>query len=341
MKYSLIVPLYNRQDTIKNCIESLLVQEETDYEIIIVDDGSTDNSGILADEYALKYPFIKVIHKENGGANLARECGLKQAVGEYVLFPDSDDEYKPNLLSFLNEYYGYDVITFGHEVVYQAKIEEKKIVNNNISTDEVTKQEALIFIEEKGALNVPWNKAYKRDIIKDIKFVNMQTAEDLLLNCKYFLKVNTIAIISNVLYKYIRKEDVSLATKYNANILSDIAASQQARMDLYENYNIARLENVIKMFAKKQVGYTFSVVPNIYRKGNGLSFKQKYNQIKQIVKDKDLKKYLKQGSLSGFNGKTFSLLVKLNNGVIAHITYSFLFFIRNNFTKLYKKLRRN
>ena len=99
MKYSLIVPLYNRQDTIKNCIESLLVQEETDYEIIIVDDGSTDNSGILADEYALKYPFIKVIHKENGGLSSARNVGLEVACGEYVLFPDSDDEYKPNIVA--------------------------------------------------------------------------------------------------------------------------------------------------------------------------------------------------------------------------------------------------
>ena len=148
MKYSLIVPLYNRQDTIKNCIDSLLVQEETDYEIIIVDDGSTDNGGKIADEYAIKYPFIKVIHKENGGLSSARNAGVKNATGEYLLFPDSDDEYKPNLLSYLNEYYGYDLICFGHDIEYQSKIEEKTIVQENVSTEQIDIKEILYRVTE-------------------------------------------------------------------------------------------------------------------------------------------------------------------------------------------------
>lgn len=340
MKYSLIVPLYNRQDTIKNCIESLLVQEETDYEIIIVDDGSTDNSGILADEYALKYPFIKVIHKENGGLSSARNVGLEVACGEYVLFPDSDDEYKSNLLTYLNKYYGYDLICFGHDIEYQSKIVEKSIVENNLTTKDVDIKEILYLIENAGAFNVAWNKAYKRQLISDLKFLDLMPAEDLIFNCAYYLKCSSVTILKDRLYRYMRKEDVSLATKYNKNLLEIVEKANLERKKLYlklgdldEKFNV--------LYAKKHVGYIFSVVPNIYRKGNGLSFKQKYNQIKQIVKDKDLKNYLKQGNLSGFNGKTFSLLVKLNNGVIAHTTYSCLFFIRNNFTKLYKKLRRN
>ncbi len=219
MKYSLIVPLYNRQDTIKNCIESLLLQEETDYEIIIVDDGSTDNSGNIADEYATKYPFIKVIHKENGGLSSARNEGLKNASGEYVLFPDSDDEYNPNLLSYLNEYYGFDFICFGHTVEYQTKIEEKKITETTTSTKEIDLKESLYIIEKAGAFNVAWNKVYKKELISGFVFENLMPAEDLIFNCKYFLKCKSVAILSNILYRYMRKEDVSLATKYNKNLL--------------------------------------------------------------------------------------------------------------------------
>ena len=105
MKYSLIVPLYNRQDTIRACLDSLLVQEEQDYEIIIVNDGSTDTSGEIADEYANKFNNIKVIHKENGGLSSARNAGIEVACGNYLLFPDSDDEYKPNLLNYLDIIY--------------------------------------------------------------------------------------------------------------------------------------------------------------------------------------------------------------------------------------------
>jgi len=339
MKYSLIVPLYNRENTIKACLDSLMVQEETDYEIIIVDDGSTDGSGKIADEYSQKYPFIKVIHKENGGLSSARNEGVKYANGQYVLFPDSDDEYLPNLLSYLNKFFGNDLICFGHFIEYQSKVEEKAIVKEDITTNQVDLKEALYLIENVGAFNVAWNKAYKKELIIDLLFENLMPAEDLVFNCNYYLKCKSVALIKEKLYRYMRKEDVSLATKYNKNLLNVIEIANEKRQNLYNS--VAKDDVRFScLFAKKYVGYAFSVVPNIFRKNNGLKAKEKYQQLKALIKNKELKKQIKTGKLGGFNGKTFYFLVKLNNGVIAYNVYSVLFFIRNNFSRTYRKLRR-
>ena len=130
MRYSLIVPLYNREDTIRACLDSLLSQTISDYEIIIVDDGSTDNSGKIADEYAQNHEKIKVIHKQNGGASSARNVGIDNASGEYILFPDSDDKYEKNLLDEVDKFYGNDLIVFGYNTVYSKVVEKTQIVDN-------------------------------------------------------------------------------------------------------------------------------------------------------------------------------------------------------------------
>ena len=91
MLISIIVPVYNVENYLKECIDSILRQEFRDYEIILVDDGSKDDSGKICDEYGKKYSFISVIHKKNGGLSDARNFGLKIAKGEYILFIDSDD----------------------------------------------------------------------------------------------------------------------------------------------------------------------------------------------------------------------------------------------------------
>ena len=93
---SIVVPLYNVENYLKECIDSILTQSYHNLEIILVDDGSTDNSGKICDNYAKKDSRIKVIHKENGGASDARNYGIKEAKGKYIQFTDSDDFYDKN-----------------------------------------------------------------------------------------------------------------------------------------------------------------------------------------------------------------------------------------------------
>lgn len=101
MKLSIIIPVYRTQDTLERCLESILQQSFTDYEMILVDDGSDDGSPQLCDEYARKDARIRVIHKENGGLSDARNAGIREARGEYITFVDSDDTMVDNTLENL------------------------------------------------------------------------------------------------------------------------------------------------------------------------------------------------------------------------------------------------
>lgn len=339
MKYSFIVPLYNREDTIKACLDSILNQTLKDFEVVIVDDGSTDFSGAIADEYAKNNECVRVIHKPNGGLSSARNAGMREALGEYLLFPDSDDECKLSLLEEVDKFYGKDLIVYGYDTVYSKVVENKRLSEEDISSDNISLKQCLIEIENVGAFNVAWNKVYKKELIGELLFEDLMPAEDLIFNCSYYKKVQSVAILSQILYRYNRKEDVSLATKYNPNLAEIVVRANQARISLYEGLNICDAQGEI-LLAKKAVGYAFSIVPNIFRKGNGLTRKQKRYQLKQIVKDKDLKKQVKLAKRKDFNGKLFSFHVRLGSAGLAYFNYSILFFIRNNMTKIYRKLRR-
>ena len=101
LKYSIIVPVYNIKEYLADCLDSVLAQSISDYEVILVNDGSTDGSDALCDTYATQYPQIHVVHQPNQGVSVARNTGIEKAVGEYILFLDSDGWWEPNLLELL------------------------------------------------------------------------------------------------------------------------------------------------------------------------------------------------------------------------------------------------
>lgn len=103
VKFSIIVPVYNVEKYLNNCIESLLNQKFDNFEIILVNDGSTDKSGLMCDNYASTNKNISVIHKDNGGLSDARNIGIANAKGEYIIFVDSDDFIEPESLKKFNE----------------------------------------------------------------------------------------------------------------------------------------------------------------------------------------------------------------------------------------------
>ena len=117
---TVVIPVYNVEKYLKRCVESVLVQGWHNYDILLVDDGSTDRSPQICDDYVKVYDFISVIHKENGGLSEARNTGISQAKGEYVYFPDSDDWLEPDAFMALAEVLEsqkFDIISFNREFV--------------------------------------------------------------------------------------------------------------------------------------------------------------------------------------------------------------------------------
>lgn len=171
MKLSIIIPVYHTQDTLPRCLDSILRQSFTDYEVILVDDGSTDDSPKICDAYSRQDGRVKVIHKENGGLSDARNAGIHEAKGEYITFIDSDDTIAEDTLSLVIE----KIITYPETDILEYPVMER-LGNGSkehlLSFKEKEYQNAIDYWLEEKAYNhtYAWNKIYKRALFEHICF---------------------------------------------------------------------------------------------------------------------------------------------------------------------------
>ncbi|MGO5473359.1 glycosyltransferase [Streptococcus hyointestinalis] len=222
---SVIVPVYNVEKYLKRCLESILVQSWNNYEIILVDDGSTDRSAQICDSYAEKYEMIRVIHKENNGLSDTRNRGIEQASGEYVYFPDSDDWLEPNTFSDLSdviEELTYDIISFNREFVTS---EEEKLVSAKPRIQKLSGKQALLEMLKQGDVTGFANdKIYRKNLFldNDIEFPVGKYYEDLGTNYKLFLKSTKVYVTNQKYYHYLIANPDSITQSWNEQKLKDM-----------------------------------------------------------------------------------------------------------------------
>ena len=197
-KVSVIIPVYKAEYFLDKCVNSIINQTYENLEIILVDDGSPDNSPKMCDEWAQKDKRIKVIHKENGGASSARNEGLEECTGDYIYFCDSDDFIEINCIEKLvDKIKDNDVVIMGYNKVNGDKI-TAKVYNDKLSQNEFISE--IIHEWDFGLL---WNKLYKKEFIKSKFNEKFKIREDLLFNSEYFKNVKKIGLINEPLYNYI------------------------------------------------------------------------------------------------------------------------------------------
>lgn len=222
MKFTFIIPIYNAEKYLKECIDSILNQTYSNYEVILVNDGSKDNSLNIINNYALKDKRVKVLNKQNGGVSSARNYAIDSITGDYVLFIDADDICNVNMLEIIeNNIKGFDMLLFAYEKKYKNKAlsikenEEKKI-NKNI--------DAEIF-SNAAYSGYLWNKVFSSKIVKSKKIrfnEKFHFCEDMVFISDYLKYVNSVKYINEVLYSYrMRASSVSniLINKKNISIL--------------------------------------------------------------------------------------------------------------------------
>ena len=211
-KVSIIVPIYNVQEYLCTCIESVLRQTYQDFELILVDDGSSDNCGAICDEYAGKDSRIHVIHQENGGPSAARNAGLHAATGKYIYFLDSDDFIDPKLLDTIVAHMetGMDMVVFDHRDFFEDGTTNvcKKNIRGYLTLH--SPQERYSFLTEKLLTYkigwTVWNRMFRRDVIEmyGLRFADDRKifAEDLYFCLCYCAHINHILSIDDCLYYY-------------------------------------------------------------------------------------------------------------------------------------------
>lgn len=245
-KISVITPVYKVENYLEKCIDSILNQTFTDFELIIVDDGSPDACGTMADKYEKADSRVIVIHKENGGAPSARNAGIEIARGEYFYFPDSDDWIEPTYLEMLYDLAqksgaemvisGYTMEYFeqGESQIYSVSVEEKIYSNReNVRNN-------LHSYFDNMMMAVPWNKLYKANYIREnkLKFPNVKW-DDLHFNMEVIMDIDSVAISNSDGYHFFRSREGSETTTVFDGLLYKKRKEQfEHILKVYKHWNI-------------------------------------------------------------------------------------------------------
>lgn len=222
---TVVIPVYNVEKYLKRCVESVLVQGWHNYDILLVDDGSTDSSPQICDDYVKAYDFISVIHKENGGPSEARNTGILHAKGEYVYFPDSDDWLEPQTFTELAEVLEsqeFELVSFNREFV---KGEEDAIVSDPLVTQVFGGKDAFVqMLKHSYITGFANDKIYKKSLFIDnnIFFPKGKYYEDLGTNYKLFLSAKNVFATNQKYYHYLIDNPDSITQSWNEQKFSDM-----------------------------------------------------------------------------------------------------------------------
>lgn len=254
-KITIIVPVYNVEKYIKKCIQSIINQTYPNIEVILVNDGSTDNSGKICEEFAKQDKRIIVINKQNGGLSDARNKGIEIATGKYIGFVDSDDCIKENMFEILYNNLkqtnaDISVCSFvkvneqGELIDKKSQIDKKEILEYN-------KQQAMGQLVSEKIGSYAWNKLYKKEIFNNIIFPLGRKMEDLAIMYLLFEKANKIVVTNETGYYYLQRKN-SILGNVNLKLITDLQYFVNQRYhyiltnypELKDKCIINRLENI-------------------------------------------------------------------------------------------------
>lgn len=252
---SIVVPIYNVENYLKKCVETIIGQTYKNLEIILVDDGSTDNSGKICDEMKEIDNRIRVIHKENGGLSDARNVGLDEAHGKYISFIDSDDYIDSNFIETL-----YKMCIENNAEIAQCNFRK---VGYDFKDKEDEKIETIvkngkqmiydIYSGKHMIYIVAWNKLYKTEIFGDIRYPKGKINEDEATTYKLFYKANKVAVTNKKLYNDVYRKNSIMNSKYNIKRLDAIWAFEK-RIEFFEE------KNEYKLIELTKVAYTYELM---------------------------------------------------------------------------------
>lgn len=249
---SVIVPVYQVEKYLERCVDSILKQTYTNIEVILVDDGSKDNSPAICDEYLEKDSRIKVIHKKNGGLSSARNAGIEKAEGDWLMFIDSDDCISLQMIERMysicndNGNGGTDIVICGYKRFSDIEEINEHELKKNTQMEVLDSDEAISRIYSRG-INyvVAWNKIYRRKLFDNIRYKEGKLNEDEFTTYKLFGNANRIIEIHEELYFYFYNGN-SITTNQKYIISNDLFEAFDECIEYYEKYNYLKSLSLIK-----------------------------------------------------------------------------------------------
>lgn len=292
---SVIMPIYNAEEYLEDAINSILDQTFTDYELILVDDKSKDESLKICYRYAELDPRVKVIALEqNGGAGNARNIGMKNLHGKYVTFIDADDFIDSFLFEHayqMTEKSNLDMIVWGITEEYFDKYGEcysKNILNlpEKIYKNREEIKEAVISLEEKTMFGYQWNKFYKAEIMKeyDIQFEKVVLYEDYFMNLEFVKRVNSIGVIADTGYHYMKRDNDSITTRFVPEYFELSKRRIESMFQLYQQWN-ADDKKIRDILGERYLRYILAALTKSFDKRSESNFRVRKKWLSEIRTD--------------------------------------------------------
>ena len=315
IKLSIVIPVYNVEDTIERAVESIFLNDFKNIEVLLIDDGSTDNSGLICDELSKKLDKVYCYHKDNGGLSSARNYGLKRISGELIAFLDSDDYFLPECIDkviddFKNN--NPEIVCFG---LKKGKTEEDAI--ELISSRKIgsSNSEAVELLFKSKAIDFyAWNKVFKKEIFNNIEFPEGKLYEDMVPIYHAFKAAHTIDILDFAGIFYFQNGDSIVYQDFNPkqydNIIQRKILLNDVKKDFPEFLNLA--------IARLVDGYLSTGFKIGNSKRDNLDRKKYYNTSK--VEIKEILKKVKGNKEVSF-AKRVALYLYLTNSGLYSVLY--------------------
>jgi glycosyltransferase involved in cell wall biosynthesis len=326
---SIIIPTYNVEEYIGECLESVVKGGKTDnIEVLVVDDGSTDKSGEIADSYAEKYPFIKAVHRQNGGVASARNMGLENTVGEWVYFIDSDDWLVEgaidmiSLRTLLNA--DADIIMFdAYKNTGKSEIDYEHFQNQAIfdTKQDINKlQYGMLY--SKVSLAATWDKVYRREFLIENELLftpKLKVLDDMVFNMEAFGKAKKVAYFKHKIYHYRQVED-SITNSYSPNRVSyDMEVWEY--IEAYIRSNLKIDDELFRQAYYCRIIKSFGICCRLcfFNSQNDKSFREKLGYVKNIMETEPYTTAFKKVKMKNVEWKLKIMIlmgrVKLSFGV--------------------------
>lgn len=280
---SVIVPVYNVEKYLERCIDSILKQTYSDLEILLIDDGSSDKSGKICDEYAKKDNRIKVIHKKNGGISDVRNVGIENAKGDYIGFVDSDDYIADDMfetLYKLSNENNADISIVSFYEMYNGKLIG---VRDDKTLTKMDKQEALKeLLIDTNIQSYMWNKLFKKELFDNLRFPLGKNFEDIATVLLIFERANKVVLLQEPKYYYLRRDDSIVGHRTNKTYLDYLEVVYDKYLYLKDKYPKIEVYNAYNYVINMIWVYTIICAFDLDEVFN--NYDRDYNLLVEIMK---------------------------------------------------------
>ena len=340
--FSIVIPAYNCEKTIQGTVASMTNQTFSNYEVIIINDGSTDGTEKKVNEYIGEHPNFSVFTIENNGPGNARNIGIDKAKGKYLFFMDADDALESHTLeqyAGLLEQGAFDLIIASYNMKVMdgdALVSERPVIvdeRHYATNEEFLKN--LYSLMNKQLMYVIWNKVYRTDIIRKhgIKFPNYSSCEDRLFNLAYYKHANSVYTTERILYQYSFDGKKSLTNKYFPNKFETF-------VEFYEQMQSLSTHDLAGVSALFLKGAMSCMIP-LHSKGCPLNSREKMTYIKNILTHPQVRYATENSSVDTSSRKIMRFLFSSKSVLLNYAASNIMFLMNNLSPKFFEKLKGN